>query len=84
MRRVLLAGGIVLALAGCAVPEERKAQMEASCRTYGFTPGTDGFAACMKHETMSYDPQLFGPRDTLRAGAPRNCVRPLAGGTVLC
>jgi hypothetical protein len=84
MRCVLVAAGLLLGLTGCAVPTERKAQMEASCRTYGFTPGTDAFAACMQQEMMGYDPQLFDRFDAMRAGAPRTCLRRLGGHTVIC
>lgn len=56
MRYVLL--GALLILSACATPEERakqgaaqQAQMRADdqqrCVTYGFQPGSDGFAGCM-------------------------------------
>ena len=84
MRFALLAGGLLRGLAGCTVSEERTAQMEASCRTYGFTPDTEAFAACMRQQMMSVDPQLFDRRNAMRAGTPGSCVRPLGGHTVAC
>ncbi|OJV09880.1 MULTISPECIES: hypothetical protein [unclassified Bosea (in: a-proteobacteria)] len=44
-----LAAGLLLALlcSGCVTLEERRAADEARCRSYGFRPGTEGFANCL-------------------------------------
>ena len=39
----------VLAIGGCVSPAERDAN---ACRSYGWTPGTDGFAQCMQSVDM--------------------------------
>ena len=49
----LLALALVLpALGGCVSPQERRAEDEAQCRSYGFRPGTDGFANCLQNRDL--------------------------------
>jgi hypothetical protein len=49
MGRWFLPIGLASALlvAGCASPMERRAAHEAQCKSYGFKPGTEGFATCL-------------------------------------
>lgn len=44
-----------IALAGCVSvsPAERRAADENQCRSYGFRPGTDAFAACLQRIDLS-------------------------------
>ncbi|MFD2236281.1 hypothetical protein [Aureimonas populi] len=44
-----------LVCAGCTTvdPQERRARDEASCRDYGFRPGTDAFAECLQRIDLS-------------------------------
>ena len=36
-------------LSGCQSSGERRASDEGVCRSYGFRPGTDGFAQCLQN-----------------------------------
>lgn len=47
--RILLMAvvGSTLLLAGCITPGEMQARHAATCYSYGFTPGSEGYAACM-------------------------------------
>ena len=51
-------------LTACVSPEELRAHDEAACASYGFQPGTAGFAACLQRESIaggdSYGPALHG------------------------
>ncbi len=44
-----------VALSGCVSvsPAERRAADENQCRSYGFRPGTDAFAACLQRIDLS-------------------------------
>ncbi|MGU3555132.1 hypothetical protein [Methylobacterium radiotolerans] len=42
-----LAAACALGLAACVTPQERHALDQNQCYTFGFEPGTDGFAECM-------------------------------------
>lgn len=48
--RISILACIAIGLAACTTlsPEERRAMDEDSCRSYGFRPGTDAFAACLQ------------------------------------
>ena len=39
--------------ASCVSPEELRRQDEATCTVYGFHPGTDTFAACLRRESLA-------------------------------
>lgn len=59
-------GAALLALAGCASPEEIRAMDEATCRGYGFHDGTTDFAACLQREQLAREyywsaPYAYGP-----------------------
>lgn len=56
----------LLALAGCASPEQLRAQDEAACSSYGFRPGTDDFAACLQREDLA---RTYYARPRLSVGA---------------
>ncbi len=43
----------LLGLASCTSPEELRQRDEAACKSYGFTPGTPEFAACMQRESIA-------------------------------
>jgi len=48
----IAAPAIALALAGCAAgptPKQIAAADDATCRSYGTTPGTDNYLACRMH-----------------------------------
>ena len=49
VRAVALAT-VLAGLFGCASPEYMRLQDEATCRTYGFPPGTTDFADCVQRE----------------------------------
>ncbi|WP_157018366.1 hypothetical protein [Mesorhizobium xinjiangense] len=38
---------VAAVLAGCVTAEERRAEDEENCRSFGFRPGTDAFADCL-------------------------------------
>ena len=75
-RRWLLAAGAVVALAGCATPQERAAQMQAevdrmmqvygpACTHLGFTAGSDPWRNCvlqlsLKDEVGREGPSYYG------------------------
>ncbi|MCO6389908.1 hypothetical protein GTW25_02550 [Aliihoeflea aestuarii] len=48
--RVLVLACLALGLSACTTltQEERRAIDEDTCRSYGFRPGTDAFAACLQ------------------------------------
>ena len=49
-RTVLLALGLALPLlGGCTTSAERRTSDDATCRSYGFRPGTDAFAGCLQN-----------------------------------
>ncbi len=43
----------VIALAGCATPDELRQRDAAACESYGFQPGTPDFAACLQREELA-------------------------------
>ena len=43
----LLAVSMPLALFGCVSPREMTARHQAACASYGFQPGTEGYANCL-------------------------------------
>ena len=43
----------LLALAGCATPEQLRQRDEAACASYGFQRGTTEFAACLQRESLA-------------------------------
>lgn len=50
MSRFLLrvaVGALSLGLIGCVSPREMYARHERACSTYGFQPGTEGYANCL-------------------------------------
>jgi len=47
--RLLLAAGLLSALAGCMSAAEIRARDDTRCRGYGFRPGTDAFARCLQN-----------------------------------
>lgn len=47
--RLLGLASLSLVLAGCVSPVERRYADEGQCRSYGFRPGTDAFAACLQN-----------------------------------
>ncbi|MCT8989543.1 hypothetical protein NYR54_04420 [Chelativorans sp. SCAU2101] len=48
--RLAAAIGLLTLVAGCATitPEQQRAMDEEECRSYGFRPGTTGFAECLQ------------------------------------
>ncbi len=43
----LIALGCAALLGGCVTPAEQRVFDEQRCRSYGFRPGSDGFATCL-------------------------------------
>lgn len=62
LRRILLAACLPGLLAACATDADFRRADEASCASYGFTPGSDGFAACLQRESLArrYQPPPAG------------------------
>jgi hypothetical protein len=71
---LVLRAAAVIMLAGltaCVSLEELRAQDEATCRSFGFQPGTPDFAACLQRESLArryaapqpawWGPGWFGP-----------------------
>ena len=60
---LLLAAGLVLLLEACASDADFRHADEAACTSYGFTPGSDGFAACLQREALArrYPPLWSAP-----------------------
>ena len=58
-----LFGTAMAGLAGCASPEQLRAEDEATCAGYGFQRGTAEFAGCLQQESLArrYSPALYGP-----------------------
>ncbi len=46
---LIAALGLALLGSGCVTIAERRALDEERCRSYGFRPGTDGYANCLLH-----------------------------------
>jgi hypothetical protein len=44
---------VALCLGACASPEELQRADAAQCASYGFTPGTPDFAACLQRESLA-------------------------------
>jgi hypothetical protein len=44
---------LALTLASCVSPEELRREDEATCSGYGFHPGTDPFASCLRKESLA-------------------------------
>lgn len=65
----------LLALTGCMTLEDRQARLDATCRGYGFTPGTDPYKNCW----MTVDQ---ANRRAALASAPVVCTP--VGGSVVC
>ena len=72
VRRWLLAAGAVAALAGCATPQERAAQMQAevdrmmqvygpACTLLGFPAGSDPWRNCVLQLSLKDDVSREGP-----------------------
>lgn len=54
----------LLLLAGCVTPAEMQARHAATCASYGFTPGSEGYAVCMLQLDMAdhgYSHHGIGP-----------------------
>jgi hypothetical protein len=49
----ILSTGIIMALAGCVSPAELRREDQAACSSFGFTPGTTAFAACLQRESLA-------------------------------
>jgi hypothetical protein len=63
---LLVLSAVVPALAGCVSPQELRARDEATCRGYGFNPGTTEFATCLQREQLARQyywsaPYAYGP-----------------------
>jgi hypothetical protein len=48
--RVVALATALAGLSGCVSPEDLRPRDEATCRTYGFRPGTTDFANCVQRE----------------------------------
>ena len=62
MRRLLVAGCAVLAMAGCVTPLQDSSSAQ-SCKQHGFQENTEDFTICRKWrnaETAAADPENFG------------------------
>lgn len=46
MRRALIAAGAFVALAGCQTTDERIAQDDRTCQSYGVAPGSAAYIQC--------------------------------------
>ncbi|MBX5463856.1 MAG: hypothetical protein IRZ28_22555 [Steroidobacteraceae bacterium] len=80
MRAAIL--GLMLALAGCASDAEIAAGDRAKCQSYGFQPGTDGFANClMRRESARWDAIAQGFQSV---PAPRQTYCNTIGGVTSC
>ena len=54
MRALLLLACLAgLGLAGCVSAEELRREDAAQCTSYGFTPGTPDFSACLQRESLA-------------------------------
>lgn len=74
MVRIWIAASAMMlaSLTACVSAEELRAQDEASCRSFGFQPGTPDFASCLQRESLArryysypppgwYGPGWYGP-----------------------
>ena len=58
---------MLVGLTGCVSAEELRARDDATCRSFGFQPGTPDFAACLQRESLarrysaSPPPGWYGP-----------------------
>lgn len=51
--RQLLCVLLLAPLLACATAEDFRRADQASCTSYGFTPGTEAFAACLQRENLA-------------------------------
>lgn len=73
------------ALAGCATYEDKMAAWGAACQGYGFTPGTEAYAACVQREDLAYREQHRAIQGNLLRAAPqqpRICRTTSVGGVM--
>jgi hypothetical protein len=67
--RVIELMTVMAALSGCMSPEELRTEYEATCRSYGFQPGTAEIADCIERESAArryvpsdqWPPTWYGP-----------------------
>ncbi|MES2137230.1 MAG: hypothetical protein V4502_09255 [Pseudomonadota bacterium] len=56
--------GLAIALTGCITPAQMQARHAATCASYGFAPGSEGYALCMLQLDMAdhgYSHHGLGP-----------------------
>ena len=73
MRMILALGFSVLALSGCAeIAAKTEAQQDGQCRSYGFVPGTDGYANCRMRVAEMFQRQMQMNAAIMMQGAEAN------------
>jgi hypothetical protein len=59
---MVFSAALLALLAGCATEEDFRRADATACTGYGFTPGSDAFAACLQREDLArrYDRPAAG------------------------